>query len=157
MRSPELPLPILQLTVTSSGVSFRAPRDANIDTGGDLAGAAAAVIKRGGGGGSQLGPFPIDSVSYGVQDLVCTRVFAMIVVGSGGGQSAFQCYAFVCSSRQAARTLTFALARAFQDFSKTLAKTNKNHQNGPLRPFAIDLRTPEQIEEDAKREADSEA
>lgn len=26
------------------------------------------------------GPFPIDSISYGVQDLVYTRVFAMIVV-----------------------------------------------------------------------------
>ena len=29
------------------------------------------------------GPFPIDSISYGVQDLVYTRVFAMIVVREG--------------------------------------------------------------------------
>ena len=88
------------------------------------------------------GLHPIDTISYGVQDLVYTRcvslytrsvvkrlepcspprVFAMIVVkdapelrGDGGTRRhPFECLAFVCDSRQTARRLTFALANAFQ-------------------------------------------
>ena len=68
------------------------------------------------------GLHPIDTISYGVQDLVYTRVFAMIVVkdapelrGEGGTRRhPFDCLAFVCDSRQTARRLTFALANAFQ-------------------------------------------
>ena len=89
------------------------------------------------------GLHPIDTISYGVQDLVytrcvfclykecfweawtmffCHRVFAMIVVkdapelrGDGGTRRhPFECLAFVCDSRQTARRLTFALANAFQ-------------------------------------------
>ena len=67
-----------------------------------------------------------DTISYGVQDLVYTRVFAMIVVRprpeprtkeaakETADQNPFQCLAFVCDSRQTARRLTFALAAAFK-------------------------------------------
>ena len=67
-----------------------------------------------------------DTISYGVQDLVYTRVFAIIVVRprpeprakeaakETADQNPFQCLAFVCDSRQTARRLTFALAAAFK-------------------------------------------
>ena len=66
------------------------------------------------------GLYPIDTISYGVQDLVYTRVFAMIVVRERARDkeadpgNPFQCLAFVCDSRQTARRLTFALAAAFK-------------------------------------------
>ena len=55
--------------------------------------------------------------------------------------------------RQNARRLTFALAKAFQDFSKTV---KGNPQKRKPKQFAIDIRTPEQIEEDMQNEVDSE-
>ncbi len=74
------------------------------------------------------GPFAIETVSYGVQDIVYQRVFAMIVVKGAeddGGpatttqlasefRNPFECFAFVCDSSANARRLTYALARAFQ-------------------------------------------
>uniref|UniRef100_A0A0K2U7N0 PID domain-containing protein n=1 Tax=Lepeophtheirus salmonis TaxID=72036 RepID=A0A0K2U7N0_LEPSM len=97
------------------------------------------------------GHFEIDTISYGVQDLVYTRVFAMIVVkdtyeevqhnhhpdSSLHIQSrGFQCYGFVCDSRNEARKLTYALATAFSKFS-----AKKNEAGGPPKTrFAIDLR-----------------
>ncbi|XP_076055737.1 uncharacterized protein LOC143033939 isoform X2 [Oratosquilla oratoria] len=117
------------------------------------------------------GFYPIDVISYGVQDLVYTRVFAMIVVredssssSSSSGNGAvrntsslaavhpFQCHAFVCDSRLNARMLTFALAQAFQLFSREV----KNNKAKKPKRFAIDLRSPEEIEADLKIE-DSEA
>ncbi len=99
--------------------------------------------------------FPIETISYGVQDLVYTRVFAMIVVRenaecstSSCSQNSFECHAFVCDSRQSARKLTYSLATAFQEYSKQLRQTRKQ--------FAIDLRTPEEIEREPKYR-DSEA
>lgn len=108
------------------------------------------------------GPFPIDCISYGVQDLVYTRVFAMIVVKEQDPDSIptrgtiatttsarhqpFECYGYVCESRLNARRLTFALAKAFQEFSKTTKSKEKRGQ------FAIDLRTPEQMEIDLQEE-----
>ncbi|TRY68502.1 hypothetical protein TCAL_11276 [Tigriopus californicus] len=107
------------------------------------------------------GPFPIDCISYGVQDLVYTRVFAMIVVKEQSSDSIpsrgtiattsdrhqpFECYGYVCDSRLNARRLTFALAKAFQEFSKTAKSKEKRGQ------FAIDLRTPEQMEIDLQEE-----
>ena len=86
------------------------------------------------------GKFAIQSISYGVQDLVYTRVFAMIVVkpdstakaSSGAGESQsegnvsvssgqnqsspFRCHAFVTDTRDTAKNLTYALASAFQIF-----------------------------------------
>ncbi len=60
----------------------------------------------------------------------------------------------MCDSSANARRLTYALARAFQDFSRTVGAGGRHQKK---RHFAIDLRTPEQIEEDMRREADSEA
>ncbi|XP_017021133.1 low density lipoprotein receptor adapter protein 1 [Drosophila kikkawai] len=98
--------------------------------------------------------YPIDTISYGVQDLVYTRVFAMIVVKDEASPHPFEVHAFVCDSRAMARKLTFALAAAFQDYSrrvKELAGEEDDQTNGdtitPTRQkFAIDLRTPEEIQ-----------
>ncbi|CAH0761481.1 unnamed protein product [Diatraea saccharalis] len=65
--------------------------------------------------------FNIESISYGVQDLVYTRVFSMIIVKDNAdvkGLNPFECHAFVCESRNAARKLTYSLAAAFQDYSR---------------------------------------
>lgn len=100
--------------------------------------------------------FTIDTISYGVQDLVYTRVFAMIVVKENYNlkdENPFEVHAFVCDSRAMARKLTFALAASFQDYSKRVKEAeeqNAGDVNGkPLRKkFAIDLRTPEEIQQD---------
>lgn len=68
-------------------------------------------------GSFEVGFYSVDSISYGVQDLIYTRVFSMIVVkseaalspaalmaASAGTSSTaampFECYAYVCDSRQ---------------------------------------------------------
>ncbi|KAG7312895.1 hypothetical protein JYU34_001290 [Plutella xylostella] len=105
--------------------------------------------------------FNIESISYGVQDLVYTRVFSMIIVkdaADGKGLNPFECHAFVCESRNAARRLTYSLAAAFQDYSRRV-KEMQTSPDGFERPprlkkkFAIDLRTPEEIEADLETEA----
>ncbi|KAK7068898.1 hypothetical protein SK128_011548 [Halocaridina rubra] len=131
-------LPFLKMTVSEKGVNIsEMPQNVNKNFEG--------------------GFYNIDVISYGVQDLVYTRVFAMIVVKEDAtslkSQHPFQCHAFVCDSRHNARKLTFALAQAFQQFSKEV-KNNKSSKKP--KKFAIDLRSPEEIEVDLK-EADSEA
>jgi len=83
-----------------------------------------------------------------LKDLIYTRVFSMIVVrdtaisatSAVAGVTPFECYAYVCDSRQNARILTIALATAFQEFSKSI----RNQKLKPKR-IAIDLRTPEEM------------
>ncbi|CAH0404340.1 unnamed protein product [Chilo suppressalis] len=105
--------------------------------------------------------FNIESISYGVQDLVYTRVFSMIIVKDNAdvkGLNPFECHAFVCESRNAARRLTYSLAAAFQDYSrrvKELQASQDPDERPPIlkKRFAIDLRTPEEIEADLETEA----
>lgn len=110
---------------------------------------------------------PIDTISYGVQDLVYTRVFSMIVVREIGDlkdQHPFECHAFVCESRNSARKLTYALASAFREYSK-IVKARSGDEDGKdglaaaKKKFAIDLRSPEEIEADlnSPQAEDSEA
>lgn len=99
--------------------------------------------------------YPIDTISYGVQDLVYTRVFAMIVVKDESSPHPFEVHAFVCDSRAMARKLTFALSAAFQDYSRVVKESSGDDQTDatssdtitPTRQkFAIDLRTAEEIQ-----------
>ncbi|XP_022208294.2 uncharacterized protein LOC111064814 [Drosophila obscura] len=94
--------------------------------------------------------YPIDTISYGVQDLVYTRVFAMIVVKDDSSPHPYDVHAFVCDSRAMARRLTFALAAAFQDYSRRVREAAGDDQIDTITParqkFAIDLRTPEEIQ-----------
>jgi hypothetical protein len=52
----------------------------------------------------------------------------------------------VCDSRDTARRLTFALASAFKEYGRQI----KNDKSGAHKPkkFAIDLRSPEEIQEE---------
>ncbi|XP_049882903.1 uncharacterized protein LOC126378525 [Pectinophora gossypiella] len=105
--------------------------------------------------------FNIESISYGVQDLVYTRVFSMIIVKDKAdvkGLNPFECHAFVCESRNAARRLTYSLAAAFQDYSRRVKELQTTPELDDRPPslkkrFAIDLRTPEEIEADLETEA----
>ena len=85
------------------------------------------------------GRFPIERISYGVQDVVHRTMFAMIVVSDRAARGPFVCHVFACERREEARRLTCALAAAFSAYSA----------RGPGREaakFAVDLRPPEQIE-----------
>lgn len=103
--------------------------------------------------------YPIDTVSYGVQDLVYTRVFAMIVVKDEQDPNPFEVHAFVCDSRAMARKLTYALAAAFQDYSRRVKESGEQSPTDNItshrQKFAIDLRTPEELQEGANEETEA--
>ncbi|CAL7941385.1 unnamed protein product [Xylocopa violacea] len=105
--------------------------------------------------------YAIETISYGVQDLVYTRVFSMIVVRETENfrrVSPFECHGFVCESKNHARQLTYALATAFDIYSRTVKARDKMAEMAgktAKKRFAIDLRSPEEIEADLA--ADSEA
>lgn len=99
--------------------------------------------------------YPIETISYGVQDLIYTRVFTMIIVRDTVNFrriSPFECHGFVCESKHHARQMTYALATAFQIYSQTIKTLDNNSDNNPMgnvkKRFAIDLRTPDEIETD---------
>ncbi|KAF6204082.1 hypothetical protein GE061_002422 [Apolygus lucorum] len=129
-----LPPALMSFTVTSEGCTLHSP--------------TASTRKS----------FPIEVISYGVQDLLYTRVFSMIVVRDAGDpRNPFECHGFVCESRQSARRLTYCLATAFQEYSKRVRLMGQPRRERLWDPpkFAIDLRTPEEIE--AEMRTDSEA
>jgi len=80
----------------------------------------------------------------------------MIVVKDESSPHPFEVHAFVCDSRAMARKLTFALAAAFQDYSRRVKEAAGEEEGGETTPsdsitptrqkFAIDLRTPEEIQ-----------
>lgn len=106
--------------------------------------------------------YPIETISYGVQDLVYTRVFSMIVVRETENfrrMSPFECHGFVCESKYYARQLTYALATAFEIYSKTVKAQEKLAQiavgGAAKKRFAIDLRSPEEIEADLTMDSEA--
>ena len=105
---------------------------------------------------------PIETISYGVQDLIYTRVFSMIVVRETENFrriSPFECHGFVCESKYYARQLTYALATAFEIYSKTVKAQEKlaevTGNNTARKRFAIDLRSPEEIEADLTMDSEA--
>ncbi|XP_011701996.1 PREDICTED: uncharacterized protein LOC105458409 [Wasmannia auropunctata] len=106
--------------------------------------------------------YPIETISYGVQDLVYTRVFSMIVVRETENFrriSPFECHGFVCESKYYARQLTYALAAAFEIYSKNVKAQEKltgvTVNNTARKRFAIDLRSPEEIEADLTMDSEA--
>ncbi|KAK9711726.1 Phosphotyrosine interaction domain (PTB/PID) [Popillia japonica] len=127
---PNTILPIVRITITKDGLSFRSKHKSN-----------------------EPPPqsFTVDVISYGVQDLIYTRVFSMIVVTSNeikDGIVPFVCHAFVCDSKNQARQITYALAAAFQEYGKKIKEENKDNPALSKKKFAIDLRTPEELRND---------
>lgn len=127
---PDKILPFVKLQVTKDGLSFTPI--------GEKKGEKSAPIR-----------FPVDTISYGVQDLVYTRVFSMIVVRDEKLKSGlpFICHAFVCESKNQARQVTYALAAAFQDYGKRVKEELAVDPSAQKKKFAIDLRSPEELEE----------
>lgn len=80
-------------------------------------------------------------------------------------ENPFEVHAFVCDSRAMARRLTYALAASFQEYSRrvkeaeeTNISNNNNNNNSTIespmkRKFAIDLRTPEELQQEHETEA----
>ncbi|XP_059619997.1 uncharacterized protein LOC132263979 [Phlebotomus argentipes] len=91
----------------------------------------------------------VDTISYGVQDIVYSRVFSIILVNEESVRSPFEVEAFVCDSRAMARKLTFALAAAFQDYSRRLQESEGQDADAGKttvrKKFAIDLRSAEEM------------
>ncbi|XP_012230894.1 uncharacterized protein [Linepithema humile] len=136
-------LPLIKLVVSQEGVALlpldKRKQDANL---------------------SRM--YPIETISYGVQDLVYTRVFSMIVVRETENFrriSPFECHGFVCESKYYARQLTYALATAFEIYSKTVKAQDKlaavSGSNSSRKRFAIDLRSPEEIEADLTMDSEA--
>lgn len=67
----------------------------------------------------------------------------------------FDCHAFVCESRSQARQLTYALAAAFQEYGKKVKEESKDNPHGIKKKFAIDLRTPEELEQESDDETEA--
>lgn len=105
--------------------------------------------------------YSIETISYGVQDLVYTRVFSMIVVRETENfrkVSPFECHGFVCESKHHARQLTYALAAAFEIYSRTVKARDKIAEmaaDNNRKRFAIDLRSPEEIEADLTMDSEA--
>ncbi|XP_024877894.1 uncharacterized protein LOC112458480 [Temnothorax curvispinosus] len=136
-------LPLIKLVVSQEGVALlpldKRKQDANL---------------------SRM--YPIETISYGVQDLVYTRVFSMIVVRETENfrrMSPFECHGFVCESKYYARQLTYALAAAFENYSKAVKAQEKltgiTTNNTARKRFAIDLRSPEEIEADLTMDSEA--
>jgi len=107
--------------------------------------------------GNKSWSYAIDTISYGVQDLVYTRVFAMIIVKENYNlrdEHPFEVHAFVCDSRALARKLTYALAASFQEYSKRVKEEEQQAKDSGQviernrKKFAIDLRSPEEIKQE---------
>lgn len=110
----------------------------------------------------------VDTISYGVQDIVYTRVFSIILINEQDTQNPFEVEAFVCDSRIMARKLTFALAASFQDYSRRLQEADANNNDGAVgnknvaggdrkssiskKKFAIDLRSADEIESELQEQ-----
>ncbi|KAG5892172.1 hypothetical protein JTB14_026410 [Gonioctena quinquepunctata] len=129
-------LPVVKLKVTSEGLSYRDLTKRKSD---------APPVE-----------FKVDIISYGVQDLVYTRVFSMIVVTEDTLNNGipFVCHSFVCESRDQARKITFALAAAFQDYGRKV-KSEAGSGERYVKKFAIDLRTPEEQAEASDGETEA--
>lgn len=134
-KSSNLPLPSVKLQITKDGLNF-------VETGDQKSFGLSSS-------------FTVDIISYGVQDLVYTRVFSIIVVLDEHLQAGtpFECHSFVCDSRDQARKLTYCLAAAFQDYGRRVKLEGGIER--PVKKFAIDLRSPEEQANASENETDA--
>ena len=64
---------------------------------------------------------PIQSISYGVQDVKFTRVFCLIIVREMARHAKkMECHAFVCNASATARKLALSVALAFEKYAEKL-------------------------------------
>lgn len=67
----------------------------------------------------------------------------------------FTCHGFVCDSRNQTRKVTYALAAAFQDYGRRVKEENASNPDVPKKRFAIDLRTPEEQQQESDGETEA--
>lgn len=74
----------------------------------------------------ELGKKPIERISYGVQDVMYPRVFAMISIKEKSviDDRPFDCYVFLCESRIQSRKLAYCLAKAFKVYGENIKAAN---------------------------------
>ncbi|XP_014224809.1 uncharacterized protein LOC106650997 isoform X1 [Trichogramma pretiosum] len=103
-------------------------------------------------GKSESKIYPIETISYGVQDLVYTRVFSMILVRETDNfrrLTPFECHAFVCESKHHARQITYALGAAFKIYSQYVKeRSDESETKNRSREFALELRNPNEVQID---------
>ncbi|GFN94733.1 hypothetical protein PoB_002123900 [Plakobranchus ocellatus] len=89
-----------------------------------------------------IGMFPVDFISYGVQDIKFWRVFTCIVVENMSSQSRTRtanCHAFLCDSAYNGRKMALSLGAAFGIYSKKLQASGLENN------FRVELRPPDEI------------
>lgn len=74
----------------------------------------------------ELGRKSIERVSYGVQDVVYPRIFAMIAIKERSlvDERPFDCFVFLCDNRIQSRKLAYCLAKAFQQYGDSIKAAN---------------------------------
>lgn len=91
--------------------------------------------------------YPIDFISYGVQDMKYWRVFSFIVVNElSSRQKKMECHAFLADSTQSARKMALALGGCFQVYKKKLNAQGKFHN------FQVELRPPDELANDLEKD-----
>lgn len=70
----------------------------------------------------KLGHTPIERISYGVQDVIYPRIFAMICVREESliDDRPFDCFVFHCENRIQSRKLAYCLAKAFKLYGENI-------------------------------------
>lgn len=88
--------------------------------------------------------YPIRDISYGVQDIVYTRIFSMIVVRDSESAeksvTPFECHGFVCESKYQAKQLTYALAHAFKLQSDKVKPDQSPERTPPIKIHPHNIR-----------------
>ena len=93
--------------------------------------------------------YPIDFISYGVQDMKYWKVFCFIVVNElSSRQKKMECHAVLADSTQSARKMALALGACFQVYKKKLNAQGKFHN------FQVELRPPDELANDLEKDCD---
>ncbi|XP_055332964.1 uncharacterized protein LOC129584697 [Paramacrobiotus metropolitanus] len=73
-----------------------------------------------------LGKKPIERISYGVQDVLFPRIFAMISIKEKSviDDRPFDCYVFLCENRIQSRKMAYCLAKAFKEYGENIKAAN---------------------------------
>ena len=95
------------------------------------------------------GLIPIEFISYGVQDVQFSRIFAFIVVKEMSSESRkMECHAYVCDSPTTARKIALSVALAFEEYARSL--------KGQPHRFKVDLLPKEETKEEPSKEEEEE-
>lgn len=99
--------------------------------------------------GIEMCLYPIDFISYGVQDMKYWKVFCFIVVNElSSRQKKMECHAFLADSTQSARKMALALGACFQVYKKKLNAQGKFHN------FQVELRPPDELATDLEKDCE---